>query len=97
MNKHICGYCENNEATWLYFPRNGGKTDYACDDCVPRGCSCNIGLIGIDDDPPQDENSKWHWIKENQTWEYLDEKGRQWPCWEWQYKKNGFEIENENI
>lgn len=37
MMKLKCDNCNNN-ATWLLM---SGKGQY-CDDCVPRGCSCNI-------------------------------------------------------
>lgn len=37
---HRCSCC-NNKAVWLYMPGNKGKI-YFCDNCVPRGCSCNL-------------------------------------------------------
>ena len=44
MNKspkmHKCGCC-NKMATWLYLPSSGGM-NFFCDDCVPRGCTCNV-------------------------------------------------------
>ena len=31
-----------NIATWLYMPSSSSKENpFYCDDCVPRGCSCN--------------------------------------------------------
>lgn len=32
-----CDECDN-KAVWLYMP---GTAQY-CDNCVPRGCSCNV-------------------------------------------------------
>lgn len=34
-----CNICKCKTATWEYIPC-GWR--YYCDDCVPRGCSCNI-------------------------------------------------------
>lgn len=34
-----CDICHAKIATWEYLPR---AFEYYCDDCVPRGCSCNI-------------------------------------------------------
>ena len=34
-----CDFCHAKIATWEYMPRS---FEYYCDDCVPRGCSCNI-------------------------------------------------------
>ena len=44
MVKVRCDICHAKIATWEYMPRG---FEYYCDDCVPRGCSCN--LIGDDD------------------------------------------------
>ena len=35
--EEICDKC-HNKAVWFYMP----GTEKYCDDCVPRGCSCNI-------------------------------------------------------
>ncbi len=52
-------------ATWLYTP--GEKFPFYCDDCVPRGCSCNWrnrqrdGLI--EGELPQGfEGKNWKWV-----------------------------------
>lgn len=37
---HRCSCC-NNKAVWVYVPYHVGKI-YYCDNCVPRGCSCNL-------------------------------------------------------
>lgn len=38
MINNLCNKC-NNKAVWFYMPSS--DIQY-CDDCVPRGCSCNI-------------------------------------------------------
>lgn len=50
----------------------------ACDECVPRGCSCNtVPKEGID--PNSDD---WH---DPENWEeILDDNGRRLPCCEWE-------------
>jgi hypothetical protein len=51
--KHIikvrCDKCHSKIATWEYQPSD--DYTYYCEDCVPRGCSCNI-------DPETDEPYK---------------------------------------
>ena len=66
--------CQNcgKLAVWDYAP-SGGIGEY-CDDCVPRGCSCNI----IEwDDPRALEQHK-------------DELGRLLPCAEYWFMADGF-------
>jgi hypothetical protein len=53
MNFEICDKCDKH-AIWFY---PGGteenKAPQYCDDCVPRGCSCNVlscGVEAVDDD-----------------------------------------------
>jgi hypothetical protein len=57
-----------------------------CDDCVPRGCSCNFNPV-IDDPNHPDFNKKENWIEER------DELGRLIPCCEYWYKEEGWVIE----
>jgi hypothetical protein len=68
-----CLYCRKAEASWVYMPSG----EYACDDCVPRKCSCNM--------EPIDGN----WENENESnWDYIkDEKGKHLPCCEWEQIK----------
>ena len=57
----------------------------ACDDCVPRGCSCNRELKeGIDYESDAAKLSE-NWI------EQIGADGRKFPCCEWWYDVNGFE------
>lgn len=79
-------------AVWCYMPGfEGAPNDCFCDDCVPRGCSCNDRLK---------DDLKWETMEEyGKLWENddniitdLDEQGRQLPCCEYLYEEEGFEI-----
>lgn len=63
-------------ATWYYAP--GKEEDIACDDCVPRGCSCNWELK-----PGVKEINYGEGNKEEDYYEPVDELGRKYPCIEW--------------
>jgi len=101
---------------WIYAPVTDSKeSPYYCDDCVPRGCSCNYRFSDKNAyNPPLEdfeielpegvENVDWKWvfkektkhreeIKPNTCWVYLDEKGREYPCCEYDYDEDGFDIE----
>jgi len=47
------------------------RDDDACDECVPRGCSCN------------EEPKNGDWENPDEMVEQLDELGRKFPCCEW--------------
>jgi len=73
---------------WLYMPASSpDPVDYYyCDNCVPRGCSCNMELKeGIDYDSIEAENF-------DNYFEPLDEKGRKYPCCEYFLVDNEFEV-----
>lgn len=88
--KNKCYNC-NQVAKWLYIPGKNEPTgcDFFCDDCVPRGCSCNwelrpgveanIGRSGCIINPDTD------------YYEPVDEDGRKYPCCEYWYRENGWE------
>lgn len=79
-NKKICA-C-GKLAVWLYAP---DSKNFACDDCVPRGCSCNNDLkAGIDYESPEAALPE-NWV------EPVDGKGRKYPCCEWFYDVEGWE------
>jgi len=94
MAKHLCS-C-GKIAQWIYIP--SGDDKYWCDDCISspddKGCSCN--WCDYESEKPHgEENKDWRFIpsyKEQTTWEYLDEKGRPYPCCEYEYVENGFDI-----
>jgi hypothetical protein len=87
-------------ATWLYMPSSSNTSHpYYCDNCVPRGCSCNMEYTvkspqahenGYGEDPPSDGRS-WKWIEENISWVYTDNKGRELPCIEFDYSDEGYD------
>lgn len=78
-------------ATWIYMPSDN---DWACcDDCVPRGCTCNINLK---------ENLTFNTEEEynilcsnpDNLIEDLDERGRKYPCCEWWYNEEGWDKDD---
>ena len=93
MKKELCK-CKNI-ATWIYMPGSDNReTPYYCDNCVPRGCSCDHHYLveEYDDSPPNNnENVDWKWIEKDKIWCHIDEKGREFPCIEYDYDENGFE------
>jgi len=94
------------KATWLYAPSTDStENPFHCDDCVPRGCSCNSYHTDPNAyHPPLEnpelpegiENKDWHWKnKEKTEWCRLDDEGREYPCCEFWYDENGYEIEEK--
>lgn len=64
-----CNYCGVQIARW----RNKGENDHACDECVPRGCSCQLVL--------KVKNPK---IFKIDNYDYKKGKdGRSLPCENW--------------
>lgn len=64
-------------ATWLYMPSS--KIWVCCDNCVPRGCSCNTKIDDSGEEPI--------FLDEQE----IDDQGRLLPCCEWFYEKDGFD------
>lgn len=106
MAKYKCD-CQK-EAQWYYMPSSDVYKDnrYYCDDCVSSvnniGCSCNWRHIDIkapseeQEIPDGIENKDWKWVTGyDNTWQYIDEKGRPYPCCEYDYNKEGFVIEDK--
>jgi hypothetical protein len=65
-----CKMC-GKKAIWMYMP--GADDAVYCDNCVPRGCSCNLEIK----DPLGD------WADPENYYQPLDEKGRLKPCCEY--------------
>lgn len=91
MAKILCNCGEL--AVWY-----GLYDDYYCEKCVPRGCFCNTEYVpgtreagenGFAEQPPTDR--LWKWEKENVSWRPLDNEGRELPCCEYDYSKEGFD------
>ena len=57
-------------ATWIYMPGD----EVACDDCVPRGCSCQ----------QEPRNGDWGSEDPDNWFDPTDDQGRKIPCVEWQ-------------
>ena len=68
-------------AVWIYAPSD--DVGQFCDDCVPRGCSCND--YPIDDDYENIDPNNWK--------PDIDEKGREYPCCEYWYDEKGWNLE----
>ena len=69
-----CFHC-GKVAKWLYMPSSERPEEqrWACDDHVPRGCSCNEEPI--DGNYENGDPSNWK--------QAVDEQGRKFPCIEW--------------
>lgn len=101
MDKELCN-C-GKKATWWYAPGYGdGGNPYSCDECVPRGCECNVYSIidehymppgGIHPDMNEVEGFDWKWVDDEKTrWCNIDHNGREYPCAEYFYSDTGFDI-----
>lgn len=89
-------------ARWYYMPGSNdstdGKEDYYCDKHVSRGCTCN--WRNVQQEPPPTDNNDWKWITAydgkplpaETYWVRLDEQGREYPCCEYDYEKDGFLV-----
>ena len=84
---------------------SNGDSPFFCNDCVHRGCSCNYhqldtsiyenGVERLGNDtmelPDGIINVDWKWVDDD-TWVHIDESGREYPCCEYDYDEDGFEI-----
>ena len=96
-------YCDCGKlANWCYMPGySSGESPYSCDDCVPRGCDCNHMYCRSDDsyDPPLEHEQRpegvegvdFKWIKDGKIWANIDDKGREYPCAEYDWDPDGYE------
>jgi hypothetical protein len=97
MTKEICE-C-GKRAVWCYLPGySSGSSPYFCDECVHRGCSCNHRyvkdkLFKEGDIPEGEEGKDWIWVEDGSIWTSIDDKGREWPCAEYDYDPDGYERE----
>jgi len=89
-------------AVWCYAPGfDDDSNPYVCDDCVGRGCTCNYHYVRNDSrghqtdnqEMPTKEDEPIKWIEEGKIWCHLDEKGREFPCCEYDYDENGYDKE----
>lgn len=73
--KKICLKCDRM-AVWDYAPKDGDLS--YCDECVPRGCSCNL-LCPDDGHDGEQEH---------------DDQDRELPCVEYDFNPKGFDEES---
>lgn len=108
MAKHLCD-CQKMAQWLYMPSSERDFNPYVCDDCISStedvGCSCNWYYTDVNAyHPPLDEpeipegieGKDWRWIpehKESGAWQYLDEKGRPYPCCEYDYDEDGYDIE----
>lgn len=91
-------------AKWDYVTSTQQKWNpYFCDDCVPRGCSCNNDY-DCAEMPIKDTiewynsiGAKWEWIEEGVSTRHLDQQGRKLPCCEYWFCEEGFEAPDDAI
>jgi len=85
-----CESCGKKIAEWCYMPR---PSHYLCDDCITNssydGCSCNWHS-DTDISPIGTENKDWKKVDEK-YWQYIDSKGRPFPCVEYEYSEHGWD------
>lgn len=81
--KKTCYKC-GSMAVWFYMPGHESENDYYCDDCVPRGCSCNF--IHIDGEENFDQLTN-----EEKYAQHKDEQDRFLPCCEYDYNIEGYD------
>lgn len=102
MHKNELCDC-GQKATWLYMPGFKEGRPFFCDDCVPRGCECNHRYVDVNsyapplDSPDLPEGTDWKWIEKDKVWCYIDEKGREYPCCEYDYEEEGFEKDEDDV
>lgn len=93
MSKELCD-C-GKIAVWCYMPGfSSGSNPHLCDNCVSRGCSCNwrSTLEEYENKPEGVKDVDYRWI-DSTTWTPIDEKGREYPCVEYMYEKEGWEVD----
>ena len=69
-------------ARWYYTPSSDSWSEeerYFCDNCIKRGCSCNLVFY--------EESDPLYFSGEEER----DEQGRLFPCCEYDYSISGFE------
>lgn len=103
MAKELCK-C-GKMAVYFYMPGYEGKKEehpFYCEDCISSpddvGCSCNYHYIkeadvGNTESLPEGiEGKDWRWVDQYRSWINLDERGRPYPCAEYDYDKDGYDI-----
>ena len=63
-----CVYCDSTEVKW----KNTVMFDYACEECVPRGCSCTLYKA----------TKRRNFVLDDYKYT-LDKDGKELPCEDW--------------
>lgn len=93
IDSHPCCKC-GAPTKWVYGPSNERelKDNFFCDDCVPRGCSCNVVYHLFDEDekyedlePELDDNGLPipYLDTDGSPMQHKDAQGRKLPCIEY--------------
>ena len=98
MAKEVCS-C-GKMAVWLYAPGfSSDSNPFFCDDCISskddKGCSCNHNYAfgEVAELPEGVEGKDWKWVnQERGIWQGLDERGRPFPCVEYDWDDEGFDV-----
>jgi hypothetical protein len=93
----VCDTCAAAPAVWDYMP--SGPSRQYCDDCVPRGCGCNlIGAAWPDEAMmrPADGIGNVIFWADHVPAEHRDERGRKLPCCEYDFDRWGFSKPKES-
>lgn len=97
--KQLCGCSKKNIATYAYLPGFiDNSNPYFCEDCISDvdsiPCSCNYHYTKYQK-PEGIENIDWRWISSKKDiFINLDERGRPYPCCEYDYSENGYDLDD---
>ena len=105
MTKIKCTKCKKKDAVWLYMPGHDDGNDFFCDDCVPRGCSCNQYAFEEFNFNSNHNSNYIFWNKEltkstdtikDDTFYYepVDERRGGYECSEYDYEEDGYNEED---
>lgn len=108
MNKIKCCKCSKQIATWYYMPGGLTNGDFYCDDCVPRGCSCNQYHLDEFNEDEINNDNVIYWDENlvectaekndlSKYFEPVDKNGRRFPCCEFDYDSEGYEYDEDDL
>jgi hypothetical protein len=90
----ICSDCGAAAAQWYHVPAS--NQFYRCDDCIPRGCTCQIIDSSIRGEtivePPNDDGDVFIWTDFGgiEPAQHQDERGRLLPCIDFTFDRWGW-------
>lgn len=96
MSKEKCKCGE--VANWLLMSASENHNNpFYCEKCVPRGCSCN-NSYNVEDATEMLQTFKNNGEKykiENGIVIPLNDDGKEYPCCEFDYEKEGFDVDEK--